>query len=102
MSPRNAAIVFIFSLATSPVLHARTAVQGGTCVECHARQTPNIVADWKQSHHSQVGVGCDTCHGSAHTSAADAAKAKIPIPDTCEGCHQAQVAQFKKGKHSLA
>jgi hydroxylamine dehydrogenase len=72
------------------------------CVDCHSNVTPNIVNDWKLSKHSQIDVGCDTCHGAQHTSAADSAKAEIPTPDTCATCHDTQVAQFKKGKHALA
>jgi hydroxylamine dehydrogenase len=72
------------------------------CVNCHAKITPNIVSDWKASLHSEIGVGCDSCHGADHTAAADAAKAKMPTPDTCGSCHEAQLAQFKKGKHSMA
>jgi hypothetical protein len=49
------------------------------CVDCHSKLTPNIVNDWKLSKHSQIDVGCDGCHGDQHTSAADAAKAKIRI-----------------------
>ncbi len=92
-------------LLTFISLHADT--QGtvkvtGQCVDCHSKTTPNVVADWKQSRHSQVEVGCDTCHGAEHRKADDAAKAKIPTPDTCGQCHEQQVAQFKRGKHSIA
>jgi hydroxylamine dehydrogenase len=91
-----------FLLIVFPAAVAQTAMRGTACVECHSKQTPNIVADWQQSRHSQLGIGCDACHGDAHTTAADAAKAKIPTPDTCAQCHEQQVAQFKKGKHSMA
>ncbi len=72
------------------------------CVECHSKVTPKIVSDWKASKHSEMSVSCDACHGSDHTTSADAAKAKIPTPETCAACHETQVAQFKKGKHSMA
>src|SRR5512146_3401650 len=72
------------------------------CVDCHNQKTPRIVTDWKNSKHSGAGVGCEVCHGSEHASANDVAKVKIPTPDTCAQCHDAQVAQFKKGKHALA
>lgn len=75
---------------------------GTQCVDCHRKVTPNIVNDWKQSRHSEVGISCDICHASDHMTAADAAKAKIPTPETCGQCHDAQVAQFKKGKHAMA
>ncbi len=72
------------------------------CVDCHSKVTPNIVSDWKLSKHSGVEVTCATCHGEEHTSANDVAKVKIPTPETCAQCHEAQVTQFKKGKHALA
>jgi hypothetical protein len=73
-----------------------------SCLDCHGKKTPNIVSDWKLSKHSGVGVTCVTCHGDQHSSGADIAKVKIPTPDTCAQCHQTQVEQFKKGKHSMA
>ena len=72
------------------------------CIDCHAKTTPNIVSDWKLSKHSGADVGCVVCHGNQHTSASDVAKVKIPTPDTCADCHSDRVAQFKKGKHSIA
>jgi hydroxylamine dehydrogenase len=75
---------------------------GSTCVECHRQNTPSIVSDWQLSRHASVDVGCETCHGDAHKGKDDVAKARIPTPDTCAGCHEAQVAQFKKGKHAMA
>ena len=75
---------------------------GAGCVECHSKVTPKIVTDWQQSKHSQMGISCDACHGSDHTTSTDTAKTKIPTPETCAPCHETQVAQFKKGKHSMA
>jgi hydroxylamine dehydrogenase len=72
------------------------------CIDCHSKVTPNIVSDWKLSKHSGVDVTCSSCHGDDHTSADDVAKVKIPTPETCAQCHEAQVTQFKKGKHALA
>ncbi len=75
---------------------------GSACVECHTKVTPNIVTDWKESKHSRMGIYCDACHGSEHTTATDARKARIPTPDTCNACHETQVTQFQKGKHAKA
>jgi len=72
------------------------------CVECHRKTTPNIVTDWQLSKHAGNEVDCATCHGGEHTSEADVARAKIPTPETCKGCHPAQVGQFLAGKHALA
>jgi hypothetical protein len=76
---------------------AKSAAGGDKCVDCHNRANPNIIADWKQSRHSKVGVGCETCHGEQHGG-----KATIPTPETCGGCHPDRVEQYKKGKHAAA
>jgi hypothetical protein len=86
----------------APAAAKKAASAGGACVECHGRTTPQIVADWKASRHASVDVGCDACHGDAHRTKDDVANAKLPTPDTCAQCHDAQVAQFKKGKHAFA
>jgi len=72
------------------------------CIDCHSKTSPNIVSDWKLSKHSGMDVTCVTCHGDQHTSASDVSKVKIPTPETCSQCHQTQVDQYKKGKHSIA
>ncbi len=101
-----AVFVLFFSFtatAAAATRDSQTDAKGGQpCIECHSKVTPNIVSDWKQSRHSEMNIACDTCHGSDHMTAADASKAKIPTPETCAQCHETQVAQFKKGKHSLA
>ena len=72
------------------------------CVNCHKKETPNIVADWQASTHSKKGVVCSTCHGEDHKSAHDFAKAQLPTPDLCGTCHDERLQQFKKGKHAAA
>ena len=72
------------------------------CVECHTRNTPNIVTDWQLSLHSKNKVGCDDCHGADHQTEQDVAKALTPTAKTCGQCHDPQVAQFSKGKHALS
>lgn len=77
-------------------------VQAETCLECHKKITPGIVGDWQISKHSKNDVDCSTCHGDSHTSEKDVAYVRLPVPDTCADCHEAQVSQYKKGKHALA
>lgn len=72
------------------------------CINCHAKLTPGVVSDWKASAHSKKAVTCETCHGSAHTSAADVEKVAVAGPDTCKRCHEKQVTQFMGGKHAMA
>jgi len=80
----------------------RSAAASDACVACHHKSSPGVVADWKASRHSVVGVGCTDCHGTAHSKKEDAKQASMPTPETCATCHPDQVAGFKKGKHALA
>src|SRR5690242_8391606 len=100
MSLRIAICCLVLS-ASSFTLAQSAGGSAAACLDCHSKQTPNIVSDWKLSKHSQMDVTCVTCHGDQHSSAADVNKVRIPTPDTCAQCHQTQVEQFRKGKHSL-
>jgi hydroxylamine dehydrogenase len=93
---------FMFTIMVFGSLFLASSAWGQVCVECHKSVTPGIVSDWQLSKHSQKGVDCSVCHGSAHKSAQDTANAKIPTPDTCAMCHKARVEQFKTGKHAAA
>ena len=95
-------LILLGSLRSTPPIDARLSVSPPTCVECHTDVTPGIVADWKVSKHSGVGVQCAVCHGGEHESADDVAEVKIPTPETCAACHSDRVEQFKSGKHALA
>jgi len=108
-SPRAAfallAAAFLFLAITVTAGRARPTVDLPgkpelNCIECHRKITPNIVADWQLSKHSQNDIACDTCHGDKHQSAADVAQVEIPTPDTCAACHPNRVEQFKAGKHA--
>ncbi|MGO9649510.1 MAG: multiheme c-type cytochrome [Terriglobales bacterium] len=99
MSTRLAVMLLFLCVAVPALAQPSAASQ---CIDCHSKVTPNIVSDWKLSKHSQMEVTCVACHGDQHTSASDVVKARIPTPDTCATCHQTQVEQFRKGKHSIA
>jgi len=49
-----------------------------------------------------MGVSCSTCHGDKHQTDSDYKSVNIPTPATCGECHDTQLEQFSKGKHSLA
>jgi hypothetical protein len=89
----------LFGLAVSATADAADAE---FCVGCHNGVTPGIVTDWQESRHSEMAIGCDSCHGSDHQSANDVAKVVMPTPETCADCHEEQTEQYKRGKHSLA
>ena len=102
MTVRRLFSALILLLCTLPAWGQPPAVSPEACLDCHSKKTPRIVSDWKLSKHSGIGVTCVSCHGDEHSSESDIARVKIPTPDTCAQCHQAQVEQFKKGKHALA
>jgi len=77
------------------------AVHADECIDCHEKETPGIVAQWKESAMSD-DLSCPTCHGKGHTGYDDAQEAKIPTPDTCALCHEDKVEEYNNGKHSLA
>jgi len=76
--------------------------QTNKCIECHYSATSQIVSDWQLSKHAESNINCSVCHGDEHMSASDVSKVKLPTPETCAQCHDTQVNQFKKGKHSIA
>jgi hydroxylamine dehydrogenase len=88
--------VFLVSLFVASTAFAQE------CVVCHKGVTPNIVSDWQLSKHGQNEIDCSMCHGDEHRSPQDVAKVKIPTPETCAGCHEMRVEQYKNGKHALA
>src|SRR5262245_25667477 len=90
----------LLTLACVPFLAAQSSVPAASCIDCHTKQTPNIISDWKLSKHSQAEITCIVCHGDQHQSAADVSKVKIPTPETCAQCHKTQVDQYMHGKHS--
>jgi hydroxylamine dehydrogenase len=96
MSTNRVAFVIVLALG---ITHAMKAQE---CIECHKMATPNIVKDWELSKHCANGIECSVCHGAAHLSKDDVAKAVIPSPETCAQCHERQVKEFTRGKHGAA
>jgi len=70
------------------------------CVTCHRKATPGWVADWEKSKHSRNDVSCSQCHQEEHNSPDNAHLARFPTEEDCGECHDEQVEQFSKGKHS--
>ncbi len=80
------------------------------CIECHAKETPGIVADWKNSRHAHVGVSCTDCHShpadspmamkQAHPKDSNNHVSALVSPKTCEKCHANEVKQFNESGHA--
>src|SRR5512146_1246211 len=90
--------VFVFA---APALAAKKKPVVNGCTKCHEKVSPQIVKDWFDCKMSPL-FACDKCHGDAHKTATDFAKAVMPTADTCKPCHGKQVEQFSKGKHAVA
>ena len=75
------------------------AARPSDCEECHVKLNPGLVADFNRGVMSK-SLTCKSCHGSAHTSAKDADKARLPTITTCKKCHSKQAKQYLSGKHA--
>ncbi|EAR61588.1 multiheme c-type cytochrome [Neptuniibacter caesariensis] len=79
------------------------------CISCHQTKQPGIVADWKDSRHSHVGVGCNDCHQSSkgqpdaqlHNKGELSGVYITPLvsPDVCGRCHAVEQEQFNQSGH---
>ncbi|SDJ26776.1 Seven times multi-haem cytochrome CxxCH [Ferrimonas sediminum] len=89
-------IALVFLLLTGQVLAQES------CDSCHAKVTPLIVEDWKNSRHFDNEIGCDMCHEGEHSSAEDVGNLSTITAETCGACHGERLEQFSKGKHALS
>jgi hydroxylamine dehydrogenase len=83
------------------------------CVDCHATESPAIVAEWKKSRHNgKDGVTCYGCH-QAKEGEPGAYKHRdhdgtpmfittIVTPKRCATCHEKEVAQQQRSHHAKA
>jgi nitrate/TMAO reductase-like tetraheme cytochrome c subunit len=78
-----------------------------SCMKCHEEKSPAVVAQWKDSRHATLGVGCMDCH-EAKKGDPDAWEheesivAVIPTPKDCARCHEQQVKEFDASTHARA
>ncbi len=79
------------------------------CIDCHAKESRGIVADWADSRHAHINVTCLDCHG-AGAADADISKVhleydKTPVsaivsPRDCSRCHPSEAAEYDRSKHA--
>lgn len=60
---------------------------------------PDIQQQWSQSAHAGVQVQCATCH--IDQAANDDVWVEKPGLDSCQTCHEQEVAGFTSGKHGM-
>ena len=71
------------ALINTPLLWAASP-SSSTCIACHQKINPNIVADWSISRHCEVQVGCADCHGDGHQTTNDLPEIKALAADLRE------------------
>lgn len=97
--------------ATDPL--ADLTVEAKACVECHATETPGIVADWDGTAHAMEAISCVDCHEvdansplaipgiEGHEEVGVAVATLVP-PSACVECHEDPVAEFNMSGHYRA
>ena len=92
-------------LAASGERQAAAKEGESSCIACHEKHNPGVVAQWRASKHAttdkKIKATCEKCHGTDHNTADDIDKVKMPTANTCKKCHFKQYKQFNKGKHAL-
>ncbi len=87
--------------------HIAVAAESRECVDCHANESPGIVAHWKGSVHAAKGVACVECH-KANQGDADGFDhygvfmATLVTPRDCGRCHQREFEEFSHSHHAKA
>ena len=79
------------------------------CIDCHAKESPGLLADWASSRHAHARVTCLDCHAASKADA-DVSRVhlehdKTPIstivsPRDCSRCHPGQAAEYARSKHA--
>lgn len=81
--------------------------ESAKCYPCHQQKTPAITAQWTDSKHALLGVGCYECH-RAEENDVDAYLhegkmiATIVTPKDCAQCHETIVQEFDASHHAKA
>jgi hypothetical protein len=79
------------------------------CIECHAKESGGIVADWAGSRHAHVNITCLDCHGvgpaDSDVSKDHLAHDKTPVspivsPRDCSRCHPTEAGEYNRSKHA--
>ena len=99
----------LFSLCTAAMivmtsgLHTDAVSQANPCIDCHSKETPHVVEQWKKSKHSMNEVVCQICHlaGSWDQNGFDHNGFRITRDITvlyCEDCHALANEEMKASR----
>jgi hypothetical protein len=68
--------------------HLTAPAELSDCYTCHAKATPVLAQDWKDSKHGALLVKCVVCHGQPDGKGSIPFAAKPDIKDICARCHE--------------
>lgn len=101
-SPLLTVAVYLLTLLLTLALAGCSKGPGkSSCIDCHKRISPKMVADFSRSKMSKK-FSCEKCHGVSHRNENDVSKVMLPTVWTCRNCHEKQAEQYLTGKHALA
>ncbi|MDT8449056.1 MAG: multiheme c-type cytochrome [Wenzhouxiangellaceae bacterium] len=104
--PACASALLVMLLA-GPVASQDYTKEQERCIDCHERNQPAMVADWRSSRHAAEGVSCWDCHVVEADSPMGVEHRGHPVsllvpPTVCAECHEEQVEQFNASGHFRA
>ena len=84
--------------------------EAAKCIECHAKETPGVIEDWKLGKMGHAGISCIDCHRVEKSSpmasqckgtkGTDIYISPMVSSKTCERCHPEEVKQFLASAHA--
>ncbi|MHC4293926.1 MAG: multiheme c-type cytochrome, partial [Planctomycetota bacterium] len=91
------------------VIERKLSKEAKECIDCHAKVSEGIVADWANSRHAHVVVSCLDCHGTnpadkdisnSHLEYDNTPISGISSPKDCSRCHPTEAAEYARSKHA--
>lgn len=79
------------------------------CIDCHAKESRGIVADWGNSRHAHANVTCLDCHATGpadidvskgHLQYDKTRISAVVSPRDCSRCHPSEAAEYGRSKHA--
>lgn len=89
---KNKSLIIGFTKAWGTAVDA----QNGQCLNCHSGGNR---LHWPGSTHAGNKLACADCHNPMEKVSGNALLVRATINETCQNCHQQQVAEFKKRSH---
>lgn len=104
---RQLSALFVLAVLVCSTHCPAVGAETESCIACHSKLSPGIVAQWQASKHAAAGVLCSTCH-AADKGETDAFAhhgktiAVIVSPKDCNQCHEQEFREQKGSHHARA